>query len=69
MISVSVGTVVGLTGTAGGLAGFLSTLAVGRIVEAVSFTPVLLACGVLYPVGLVVLLLTIPKVERLSLSR
>jgi ACS family hexuronate transporter-like MFS transporter len=65
----SVGTVVGLTGTAGGLAGFLSTLAVGRIVEALSFTPVLIACGVLYPLGLAVLLVTIPKVERLALSR
>ncbi len=67
--SSSVGTVVGLTGTAGGLAGFLSSLAVGRIVDAVSFAPVLVACGVLYPVALAVLLLAIPRVERLSASR
>ena len=66
--AASVGTVVGLTGTAGGLAGFLSSLAIGRIVEAVSFGPVLIACGVLYPVGLVVLLVTIPRVERLGVS-
>ncbi|MFN7935826.1 MAG: MFS transporter [Bryobacteraceae bacterium] len=64
--AASVGTVVGLTGTAGGLAGFLSSLAIGRIVEAVSFGPVLIACGVLYPVGLLVLLVTIPRVERLE---
>lgn len=64
----SVGTVVGLTGTAGGVAGFLSSLAVGRIVEAVSFTPVLLTCGVLYPIGLVVLLVTVPHVERLTMG-
>lgn len=66
--AASVGTVVGLTGTAGGLAGFLSSLAIGRIVEAVSFGPVILACGVLYPVGLAVLLVTIPRVERLEVS-
>lgn len=62
----SVGTVVGLTGTAGGVAGFLSSLAVGRIVEAVSFTPVMLACGVLYPAALAVLLIAIPRIERLA---
>lgn len=66
--AASVGTVVGLTGTAGGLAGFLSSLAIGRIVEAVSFGPVILACGVLYPVGLAVLLVTIPRVERLEVG-
>lgn len=66
--AASVGTVVGLTGTAGGLAGFLSSLAIGRIVEALSFGPVMIACGVLYPVGLVVLLVTIPRVERLEVS-
>ncbi|MCC6343785.1 MAG: MFS transporter [Bryobacterales bacterium] len=62
----SVGTVVGLTGTAGGVAGFLSSLAVGRIVEAVSFTPVMLACGVLYPAALAVLLIAIPRIDRLA---
>ncbi|MBS1823774.1 MAG: MFS transporter [Acidobacteria bacterium] len=66
--AASVGTVVGLTGTAGGLAGFASSLAIGRIVEALSFGPVLIACGVLYPVGLVVLLVTIPRVERLEVN-
>ena len=61
----SVGTVVGLTGTAGGIGGALSGLIVGRVVEAFSFTPVFLVCGVLYPVGLALILATVPAVERL----
>lgn len=64
--SSTVATVVGLSGTAGGLGGFLANLAVGRIVDAVSFAPVFLVCGVLYPIGLLILLLTIPHVEKLS---
>jgi ACS family hexuronate transporter-like MFS transporter len=62
----TVATVVGLSGTAGGLGGFLANLAVGRIVDAVSFTPVFLVCGILYPIGLVILLATIPNVEKLT---
>lgn len=59
-------TVVGLSGTAGGLGGFLSSLAIGRIVEASSFAPVFVVCGVLYPAGLAIILLTVRRVERLS---
>jgi len=57
----SVGTVVGLTGTAGGLGGFLSTLIVGRLVEAYSFAPAFVVCGLLYPIGLVIILLTVTE--------
>ena len=63
--SSTVATVVGLTGTAGGLGGFLSTLLVGRFVEAYTFTPAFVLCGVLYPIGFAILLLTVPRVERL----
>ena len=63
--SASLGTVVGLTGTAGGPGGALSGLVIGRVVEAFSFTPVFLACGVLYPIGLVLILFPIPTVEKL----
>jgi ACS family hexuronate transporter-like MFS transporter len=64
--TASVATVVGLSGTAGGFGGFLANLAVGRIVDAVSFTPVFLVCGVLYPIGLLILLISIPNVEKLA---
>ena len=63
--SGSVGTVVGLSGTAGGMGGFLSSLLVGRIVESYSFAPVFMVCGVLYPVGLAVILMTVPRAEKL----
>ncbi len=62
----SVATVVGLTGTAGGLGGFVSSLVVGKFVQSHSFGPVFLACGVLYPLGLAIILLTVPRVEPLT---
>jgi MFS transporter, ACS family, aldohexuronate transporter len=62
----SIGTVVGLSGTAGGIGGALSGLLVGRIVESVSFTPPILACGVLYPIALLIMFVTIPRIERLQ---
>lgn len=55
----SVGTVVGITGTFGGIGGFLSSLLIGRIVEAYSFAPVFIVCGVLYPIGLAIILTTV----------
>ncbi len=61
--AASVGTVVGLSGTAGGIGGALSGLLVGAIVESVSFTPPILACGILYPLALVIMLVTIPRIE------
>ncbi|MCW5980480.1 MAG: MFS transporter [Bryobacteraceae bacterium] len=60
----SVGTVVGITGTFGGLGGFLSSLLVGRVVEAYSFAPVFVVCGVLYPVGLLIILATVRGAPR-----
>jgi len=62
----SVGTVVGLCGCAGGLSGFLTTKLVGLVVERFSFVPVFVAAGVLYPIGFLVILLTIGKVQRIG---
>lgn len=67
--TATVGTVVGLSGTAGGLGGFLSTLLVGRFVQAYSFTPAFVLCGVLYPLGLGIILATVRRVERLNLPQ
>jgi MFS transporter, ACS family, hexuronate transporter len=64
--AATVATVVGLTGTAGGLGGFLSSLAIGRIVQSGSFAPVFLVCGMLYPVGLAVILATVRGEETLG---
>jgi ACS family hexuronate transporter-like MFS transporter len=50
-----VGTAVGLTGTAGGIAGMLSSLIVGPVVDAYSFTPVFLVTALLYPAAWLIL--------------
>jgi ACS family hexuronate transporter-like MFS transporter len=64
--AATVGTVVGLTGTAGGLGGFVTSLVIGRVVEAVSFTPLFIIAGVLYPIGLAIILLSIRDAKRLA---
>ncbi len=50
-----IGTAVGLTGTCGGVAGMLSNLVVGPVVDHYSFTPVFLASAVVYPMAWLVL--------------
>lgn len=55
----SVATVVGLTGTAGGIGGFLTSLLIGRFVATYSFTPAFVLSGVLYPIGLLIILSTV----------
>ena len=50
-----IGTAVGLTGTCGGVAGMLSNLIVGPVVDRYSFTPVFLASALLYPLAWLIL--------------
>lgn len=47
----AIGTVTGLGGAFGGLMGILTQLAIGRTVEASSFTPVFMTCAVIYLVA------------------
>jgi ACS family hexuronate transporter-like MFS transporter len=54
--SRAIATVTGLTGTAGGIGGMLSNLAVGPLVDRFSFAPAFTASGLLYPAALLVLL-------------
>ncbi|MBI4622593.1 MAG: MFS transporter [Verrucomicrobia bacterium] len=46
-----VATTVGMTGTCGGIAGMLSNLVIGPVVDHYSFTPVFLASAVVYPLA------------------
>lgn len=62
--AATVATVVGLSGTFGGLGGFLSSLAVGRVVENAGYAPVMVTCGSLYPLGLAVILATVRSSRR-----
>jgi ACS family hexuronate transporter-like MFS transporter len=57
-----VATVVGLTGTAGGIGGFLTSLAIGRVVQSISYTPVFITAGVMYPLCAIILFATLRDV-------
>lgn len=61
-----VATVVGLTGTAGGIGGFLTSLVIGSVVQHVSFTPVFVTAGVTYPICLVILLRAIKEIKPID---
>lgn len=50
-----VGTAVGLTGTAGGIAAMASNLAIGSVADHYSFAPVFLVTAMLYPVAWLIL--------------
>lgn len=54
--SRAIATVTGLSGTAGGVGGMLSNLAVGPAVDRFSFAPAFVVSGVLYPAALILLL-------------
>jgi ACS family hexuronate transporter-like MFS transporter len=53
--AAEVGTAVGLTGTSGGIAGMLSSLAVGAVVDRFSFAPVFVVSALLYPLAWLIL--------------
>ncbi|MFA6560338.1 MAG: MFS transporter [Verrucomicrobiia bacterium] len=57
----AVGTVTGLGGALGSLMSALSQLYIGRVVEALGFAPIFIACAVLYPVALLLVQLMIGK--------
>jgi ACS family hexuronate transporter-like MFS transporter len=65
----TVATVVGLSGTAGGIGGFLSSLLVGAFIELVGYAPMFVVCGVLYPLGFGLIAWAVPRVHQLSLHR
>jgi ACS family hexuronate transporter-like MFS transporter len=62
----AVGSVAGVSGSAGGVGGILSSLIVGIVAQHGSYSPLFMACGLLYPVGFAVILLTIPKIRPLE---
>jgi len=55
---------VGMAGMAGGIAGFLANLAAGHVVDQAGFTPIFILCGVLYPVGYLIVLLAVHPLPK-----
>jgi ACS family hexuronate transporter-like MFS transporter len=67
-----VGSVFGIGGTAAGIASMLFTLLVGYVVDHFSYTPVYVMVGVMGPLGLILFLVIMRRIERvpdLALSR
>jgi ACS family hexuronate transporter-like MFS transporter len=61
-------TVVGMSGTAGAVAGLLLNPLIGKIVENYSYLPMWVASGIMYPLGFIILLLTIRRIGPLDLK-
>jgi len=59
----AIGTITGLTGTAGGIGGMLSSLAIGAAVDRFSFTPVFAVSGILYPLAFAAILMATSRRE------
>ncbi len=53
----AIGTITGMTGTAGGMGGMISSLMIGAAVDRFSFAPIFAISGVLYPAAFAALLL------------
>ncbi len=57
----AIATVTGLGGAVGSWMGALAMLTTGQVVQALGYTPVFLACGVLYPLALLVVFVLIGR--------
>lgn len=62
-------TVVGLSGTAGAIAGIIVNPLIGLVVQNFSYTPLWIICGLMYPLAFVILMVFIPKIKPIQLSR
>jgi ACS family hexuronate transporter-like MFS transporter len=59
-------TVVGMSGTAGAIAGLLLNPLIGKVVENYSYLPMWIVAGIMYPLGFVILILTIRKIRPIN---
>ena len=63
-----VGSIVGVSGSAGGVGGILSSLIIGMVVLHGSYSPLFVASGLLYPAGFAVILLTIRHARQIEFT-
>ena len=57
-------TVVGLAGTAGAIAALIINPMIGKVIESYSYLPMWIISGIMYPIGFVILMITIPKIRE-----
>lgn len=57
-------TVVGLSGTAGAIAGLLVSPLIGLVIQSYSYTPIWIISGLMYPAAYILLLVSIPKLTK-----
>jgi ACS family hexuronate transporter-like MFS transporter len=67
--SAAVGSVAGLGGTGAGIGSMIFTFSTGWVVDNFSYTPVLVAAGILAPLGTIALFLLSGKIERVEVER
>jgi MFS transporter, ACS family, hexuronate transporter len=60
-------TVMGLAGSAGAVSGLLLNPLIGKVVESHSWLPLWITSGLMYPLGFIILLLTIRTIRPLDL--
>ena len=54
-------TVVGLSGTAGAIAGIIVNPLIGLVVQSYSYSPLWIICGLMYPLAFIIFMVMIPK--------
>jgi ACS family hexuronate transporter-like MFS transporter len=66
--SIGTSTVVGLSGTAGAVSGLIINPLIGLVVQNYSYSPIWVACGLMYPLAFILFLIFIPKIQSLQLK-
>jgi len=62
-------TMVGMSGSAGAIAGLLVNPLIGRIAESYSYMPMWIVSGIMYPLGFIILLVTIRKIAPIKFQK
>ena len=60
-------TVVGLSGSAGAISGLILNPVIGKVIENYSYVPIWIVAGIMYPLGFIIMLLTIKKIRPVDL--
>lgn len=66
--SHSVSTVMGISGMVGGIGGMLGNEVIGLVADRYSYLPIWIASGCMYPLGLLILFVTIGAIRRIEIQ-